>query len=489
MRRILYLVLTVAVLLTCIPSAVAFAADASATPLSVELISAKAFVNGTEVTSDKTNLGQYFDGWSPIFDSSNVTARVTPFLNADTTIEVVGKFSEPTVVSEVVFRTLGGGARLNGVVVMFSIDGTNWTKGITLQNENAPSKKDVKISVPSDSTAYQYVKIFKSGAIQNETLNSVKGNYLDVYHIRFYSASTVAQSQIIEATYERTLTTATSSNLVKFFDFENTDLCSVSGAVNPDSLVVGQFAHPTVISDVYIRYYGASANWTKVLASTDGVTWVQIAQMTGIWANASNSATKTIAHLPVSDTTAYNYIKIERNHNYGSGWKSYSIGFLGVQDTEETTDPLDPPTDSTDPPTEPVDPPAVDDSNAPVHMRGYQFATAEDGRYAIRLIATTDSIRTTSVGMRLQCTSDDGRTWSFDVSAKELHKNISEFLNDEERLIHAEDLDGARIFTAVVAGIPVDVGTFTVLVTPYADVKGESVEGTARTVVFSPVQE
>ena len=342
MRRTLHLILTVAVLLTCIPSTVVFAADANATPLSVELVSAKAFVNGAEVASDQTNLGQFFYGWTPIFNPNNVTTRVTPFLKENTTIEVVGRFSEPTVISEMVFRTLGGGARLNGVVVMFSADGTNWTQGFTLQNENAPAQSDVKISIPSDPIAYQYVKIFKSGNIQNETLGGVKGNYLDVYHVRFYGASASAQSQIVEAVYESTLTTATSLNLNKFFDYGNADICTVSGAVNPDALVVGRFEHPTVISDVYIHYYGASANWTKVLASTDGVTWVQIAQMTGMWANAANPAVKTVGHMPVNDTTAYSYIKIERNHNYGSGWKSYSIGFLGTENEEETTEPFDP---------------------------------------------------------------------------------------------------------------------------------------------------
>ena len=484
----------------------ALADSKSRTPLDLELVSGKVFVEGVEQDSNQASLGQYFNGWTPIFDSGNTTTRVTPFLKAKTTIEVVGKLSQPTAITSVVFRTVGGGARLNGVVIMFSQDGVNWTRGITLQKESAPDKSDVEFPIPADTVLYSYVKIFKSGDIQNETQNAVKGNYLDVYHIRFYSEP-ANTNRIIEASYQQTLTSSSAANVEKFFDFENRDMCTVSGTVSPDDLLIGKFSRPTVISDVFISYFSASSNWTKVEASEDGVNWKQIAQMTGIWGNAASPAEVTLAHMTVSDTTAYSYIRIQRNHAYGSGWKAYSIGFLGEQQgaevtTEAPTVPsvTDTPAASTAPsitdaPSVPTAPAVTDvitaapsDPNAPVHMRGYQLAVGADGRYAIRLIATTDRMGLSEIGMIISCQAADGRQWSFRVSSDEQLRRISQTVDGVESLILAEELDGAKIYTVTVAGIPADVGSFTLTVTPYAVVGGETLEGTTKTLTqnFAP---
>ena len=368
--------------------------------------------------------------------------------------------------------------RLNGVSLLFSVDGVNWVKGITLQ-ETGEGKGDLEYTLPRDDTLYSYVKIFKSGNMADETLGGVKGSYLDLFHVRFYSDSAKANN-VIEATYADTLTTEISANLDKFFDFENRELCTVSGSVGPDMVVQGKFAQPTVITDVYLRYFGASANWTSVYASVDGEEWVRIAQMTGIWGNAANPASDAIAHMSVKDSTAYNYVKIERGHSYGSGWKSWAIGFLGTQSGAEVTPP-----DIHEPntPDTPVNPPAIED-HAPVHLKGFQHGLGRDGRLAIRVVATVDSFQYVNIGMKLECTAPDGRTWSFDAPAKTQVRSITQTVNQVEHLILAEDLDGARIYTAVLAGIPGDVKQLHIKVTPYAAENGETIEGLPKALVI-----
>ena len=488
MKKLLSVCLLLAILASSLLLNACIFASASAgeaSPLSVELVSGKAFSNGVEQASDKTTLGQYFYGWTPIFNSANTTTRVTPFVESGETIEVVGRLSEPSEIGSIVFRTCGGGDRLNGVVVMFSVDGTNWTKGITLQKLGVAANSDVTVPIVGDKTAYSYVKIFKSGKLENETQNAVKGSYLDLYHVRFYR-EVQSEDQPVKATYQSTVITEPSSNLSKFFDYGNAELCSVSGTAK-GNLVIGKFKNPTVINHVYLSYFGASANWTTVKASVDGQTWVPIAEMTGIWANAANPASETIAYMTVSDNTAYNYIMIERKHEYGSGWKAYSIGFGGVEQgiaTEEPDTPTQPEPPTSELPTTQPDGPSVPATPSPVWLSGYQRAVNADGSLALRLIGVSENYNVGPVLVKLNCEAADGRTWQFEVSVSDKKLNFSETVDGKEWLVHAEDLDGAYIFFVVLDGIPADLAGFTVSATPVVVVNGETVEGATKTLAL-----
>ena len=114
-------------------SVTAVTAEDERQPLKVTLLSGKTYLDGGELPSDKANLGQYFYGWTPIFNPSNTSTRVTPFMKANQTVEVIGQLEQPSAISTVVFNNVYKALRLNGVSVSFSVDGVNWVKGFTVQ--------------------------------------------------------------------------------------------------------------------------------------------------------------------------------------------------------------------------------------------------------------------------------------------------------------------------------------------------------------------
>lgn len=467
MKRSLSILLTFAMLVAMLAAFATVPAQAagSSDPLSVSFVSAQAYKGGVAEESNTSTLGTYFKGqWKDLFNPNHTSSstRLTAFLEADETVEVIGKLAEPSEITKIVFRVgAKNKSRLCGLVVMFSENGTDWTKGITMQADKDASANwaDFPVSLVSDGTKYSYVKLFKSGAHVDESLSGVKGSYVDLLHIRFYDEGDSAKT-MIEASYEETLTSATSENLDKFFTVGNRDVAFVSGNIKPDNLVVGKLSHPTVITDLYLSYFGASVNWTKVYGSVDGSSWVEIAQLTGLYGNANNTATDAIAHLEVTNTTAFNYVKIERNHNYGSGWKSYYIGFAGTE------------------------------MPAPNNNLYYQ-TKVEDGKWAVRFITTVDDLSYEKVGYEIVATSaalDADRVW--DRSTATVYSSVMESCIKEgvpvKECRDAAYFGGNYIFTAVVSQIPVDTyGDITFTVTPYTLVNGAKQYAAATVITFN----
>lgn len=445
MKKITALLLAIVMTLMAIPlvGSASPADETGRTPLEVEFVSSTTNTHSDNTVTDFSN----------IFDPAH-TGRI--YARTATDIEIIGKFKEPTQITSVVFRNQFYRKRLNGVTFQFSVDGTNWTIGYTLQEGNDAKNGacDVEIETPADDTLYSYVKIFKSKVLDEGGANE-DWIELDVQHIRFYNDSDNA-AQLIEAKYEKTLTAADTVNIEKFFTYSNRENCMVKGNKKPDPLIMGSFEKPTVLTDVFVRYNQAAVNSTYIEASVDGESWTRVAALSYFWGNAKNGASSTVAHVHVTDTNAYNYVRLIRDQGY-SNWNSFSIGFLGTQLEPETI---------------------------PVALAGYQRSAVQDGLYAIRIIAAADDTAVTSVGMKLHCAAQNGDTWEFDFPAEELLPSITDYKDGATTAITAEELGGTKLFTAVLEGIPASIGLLSVTATPYAVVEGEKKEYSPKTLVM-----
>lgn len=445
MKKILSFILTAVMLLSMIP---AFAVSASAetaarTPLNVEFVSSTENYHGEETTPKDLSI---------IFNPANATRTG---LMSTTDIEVIGKLSEPTQITSFVIRSHYYRDRVTGMVVSFSTDGETWTKGYTLQETRTKTGvEDVEIKTPDDTTKYSYVRISKKALLGDAATNTI---WFDIHHIVFYSETESAPSTV-KAVHYKTLTTATSENLDKFFDYSNTTLCGVSGRTK-EPLIVGKLDEPTIITDVYISYNAAYMNNTSIEASVDGEAWVEIAKAGGLWGNAGNTASSTIAHLHVSDTNVYKYVRIVRNQEYGS-WNAYSIGFCGTVVPE---------------------PPSA--------VSGYQLAPDGENTYALRIISKVkeldEGVVAQSYGMTIRCAAEDGRKWKFTKTTDTLVGSITGKNGDTETTITAESIeDCVGFYTAVIENIPKDIGVFSVSVTPYVRIDGKKNLGVTKTIVM-----
>ena len=450
MKKHVSFLLALAMILAMLPmlGSISSAEEPTRTPLNVSFVRASANVHSDGKTVN----------WSTIFDPNSTTRH---YARTTTDIEIIGQFEQPTQITSVVLRNNYYRNRMVGTVVQFSTDGTNWSVGYTLQEvrDAKDGACDVEIPIPEDGTLYSYVRIYKSVKMDDakQLYNDANGKYieLDLLRIVFYSEPTTAPN-LIEARYEKTVTTNPNENLEKLFTFSNKEHCRVTGKNYPDTLVIGSFDKPTVITDIFLRYDQAYINHTAIEASVDGETWVQIAKASNFWGNASNSAGTTIGHIHVFDENAYSYVRLIRNHNYGE-WHNYSIAFMGEQ----------------------VEPVII-----PVDLAGYQRTAVQDGTYALRLIATSDDTAYTKAGMKLTCSAKNGDTWNFDLPAENFLTSITDRTNGTETTITAESLGGTKLYTAVLEGIPASLGLFSVTATPYVVMDGETFEYASQTIVM-----
>ena len=449
MKKILSFILTAVMLMSMIPAfAVSTGAEGTTrTPLSVEFVS----------STDNYHDGALID-FTKVFDTTN-SARIAGQFSDN--VEIIGKISEPAQITSFVIRSHYYRERVTGMVVSFSVDGTTWTKGYTLQEVRGATTgvEDVEVTTPNDNTKYNYVKISKAIGIGDDNAGSGK-LWFDIHHVAFYSETEMASSTV-KVSHRETLTTATSENLDKFFDYSNTTLCSVAGATK-EALIVGKLEEPTILTDIYISYDLANAariNHTSVEASVDGETWVEVARARGFWGNSGNAASTAVAHLHVTDTTAYKYVRVVRNQTYGS-WCAYSIGFCGTIVPE---------------------PPSA--------VSGYQLASDGEDMYAIRIISKVneldEGVTAESYGMTVRCAAEDGRKWKFTKTTDTLVKSIKGNDGDTETTVTAESIEDCEgFYTAVIENIPKDIGLFSISVTPYVRINGKKNIGMTKTIIM-----
>ena len=460
MKKTVSLLLTVALLLAMLAAfavAPVSAEEAERTPLAVEFVSGKVYENGAEIACNTTTLGKYYSDFKNIFDTNNKT-RITPFLKQGMTMEVVGKFAQPTRVTSAVFNILGGGKRMDGVTVLLSKDGVNWETAATAFYDGKLTnytKPELPLLVSEEE--YNYVKVFKSGNHINE--NSNTGTYFDVYWVCFYNEEPTVD--VIEATYTKTLSSAENANVSGIFDLQNKTVSSVSGTAKED-LVEGKLAHPTVIQGFYFSYSAAVSNHTLIYASVDGVTWKQIGYLGNIWGNVTNPVDGDggigyIAVTDPTDTTAYNYIKVYRNQSYASGWKAYGIAIVGNE---------------------------LDAAN------GFGFQTKIDAdAWSLRLIAAVDSLEIEAAGFEITATGAEITTEkAWDRTTTTVYTGVYAVPVGEAAPVErdAAYFDGAYVYTAVISGISIETyGAITFTVKPYVLVNGVKQYSAPRTIVIN----
>ena len=452
MKKALSLLLTVAMLLTMIaaltvsPVSAEEPATPERTPLKIELVSASTNLHNN--TSTVVN-------WNGIFDPTSTTRH---YARTSNDIEIVGKFEQPTQVTSVVLRNQFYRSRMNTVVVQFSVDGTNWTIGYTLQEvRDTPDVEcDVEITTPGDDTLYNYIRIFKSKAVgEGSYSDGTKWIELDLQRVVAYNDGSNAK-QLIQASTHKITSSDGLTNGDKFFDYYNTKLVQTGGSENPNNLIEGKLDKPTVLSEILVRYDGARMNGTIIKASVDGVTWNTLVTMNGQWGNANNSASQKIGHFHVNDTTAYNYIQIVRNHTlWGGKWQAYSIGFVGEE---------------------------LDVSN----NLSYQTKIDADA-WSLRLISTIDTLNCDAVGFEITATAAElAEAKAWDRNTTTVYTSICETVNGETVVRDAAYCGGNYIYTAVISGISIaDYSAITFTVKPYVVIDGAKVYGATQTLVFN----
>ena len=451
MKKALTLLLTAAMLLTMLsvltvaPVSAEETAAPARTPLKVTFQSASE--NYCMCDSCKTITTPV--DWSYAFDLTNNTRK---FIRDNEDMWIIGKFEQPTAITSFVIDNNFYPSRMNGWNIQFSTDGQNWTVGYTLQEDNTQfgtGRRLIEIPTPYDNTQYSYVRLFMS--------KSMNSNYVeaDFYWVAFYNEADKAD-QLIEASLHKVTSVDGFANAEKFFDFRNTQLLKTGGTTNPDNIVEGKLSRPTVLSDIYVKFNGARMNGTLIKASVDGVNWTTITSIGGIWANCNNNAANKIAHFHVTDTTAYNYIQIVRNHAlWGGHWEAYSIGFIG------------------------------EEQNVSNNIK-YQTKVDADA-WSLRLISTIDTLDCDAVGFEI--TADAAELTapkSWDRNTEIVYTSIYETVNGNEEIRDAAYCGGNYIYTAVISDISIaDYSQITFTVKPYVLVDGAKVYGTTQTLVFN----
>ena len=131
-----------------------------------------------------------------------------------------------------------------------------------------------------------------------------------------------------------------------------------------------------------------------------------------------------------------------------------------------------------------IDVPAAAAENISVEVKGFQRSTVVDETYSLRFICAVDKTEYSDLGMKIACSSEDGKKWNFDIPATELISQIKEDKNGEERFISAEEIGGKVLFTSVINNIPMDIGFFSATLTPYYSKGGIKKEGASKMVIM-----
>ena len=446
MKKRICLCLVATLLFALVAVFPAMAAD-SPTPLAVTHVSATENLN-----DDK---GDPID-WSKVWNPSNTTRLGTRF---NENVEMIGKLNTPSRITKITICNQYYSTRSNNIIISFSTDGENWTNAITLLGIPDVRKTANTYTLPVvDDTEYSYVKLSKPVALKETKGESSSANdsiWFDLRWVAFY-CDTESVPTPVKVNHISAMDGAPAT-IANIWNPDNAASCNFNTSGKNGELIRGGFETPTILTDIYVKLlypsYNARMNHMIFEGSNNGETWKEVARTNGTLANAGN-----IVHLRVTDTTPYKYIRMVKNQTYG-WWSCISLTFLGEAQPEEVV---------------------------PVSFQGYQRSVAADETYSLRLICTVNEEGVTNVGARIECASEEGYTWSFDQKAGTLLDKIEQ---PDGTSITAESLGGTAIYTAVITGIPADIGLFSLKVTPYATVNDDEKKGKSKTVVMKDVNQ
>ena len=384
--------------------------------------------------------------WSKVWNDKNTDRLGYEFSNA---VEIVGKFDEATRVSDIVFNSVYYHSRMNGVTVSLSVDGNQWTEALTIKGQSGESSyRQIGFSLNSGHVQYNYIKISQNTA-NDQGKYPLDLTWVSVYNVRAHALQHVTH-----------VSNAGDGDASSVWDFdETTNYANIGNqSVSGTPMVTGKFDVPTVIDRIYLNLhkgYEARNNYTSFEASVDGVEWVSItAQATNMHSNSDTTTGTDFVVFEVADNTAYSYIRLIKNNTYW--WTLYSIGVEGT---------------------------ARPDLVERMSMVGFQRSAVVDGKYALRVIALADSADLEGVGMYLSVGAQNGQEWSFKATANKF-ETITAGSGENAKTITAAQKGGAVFYTAVIEGVPEDVGLFSITATPFfTDGQTERKQGTNTVVV------
>ena len=450
MKKTVSLLLLLTMLVLSVPMVTLNVIAADATPLTVTHVSC------TENYSQ--NKGEAVDwrgGWDWSKENSKDSGRLTGQFDED--FEMVGKFSEPTHITSVTLCSQYYNSRMNGIRVYASEDSENWVELFVLSDLSGTAwfnEISVNVSAIAGEKEYLYVKVSKPLNVKDTKFGDSSTNnavYVDFRWVAFYNDPTEAKT-FSEVTHISASSSA-NAGIEAAWNFSNTTICRVPGNVK-EEVMRGEFRYPTEITEIFIKLpaYQDRINHTAFEMSVDGETWKEVARITGGYKLPGE-----VIRLSVSDTaTPYKYVRIMRNQEY-SAWDVAGFGFVGTEHPEM----------------------AVHTS-----FNGFQRSSEADGTYAVKLICTADRTDYQKAGMKIVCTSEIGDKWNFDMQTTEFTDKTFQHTDTGEKEITAESLGGVAMYTAVLTGIPDNIGLFGITVTPYVYSDGEKTEGKTKTVVM-----
>ena len=429
MKKITSLLLIVVMLLAMIPSLYVSAATVPTPEAGANVVdNLTGKLNVTHQSATTNVFGEATIDWSKVWNNKNTDRLGYEFSNA---VEIIGKFDEATRVSDIVFCSVYYHARLNGIKVSLSVDGTQWVEALSIKGQSAEgSYRKLGFSLNSGNTQYNYIKI------SQDTANG-SGKYpLDLTYVEVYNARAHALQPV---THVSNVGSADASSVWNFDETKNG--ISIGNQPSGTPMVTGKFAVPTVIDRVYMnlyKNYEARNNYTSFEASVDGKDWVAITARAPDMHSANETTTgNDFVALEVEDDTAYSYIRLIKNNTYW--WSIFSIGVEGT---------------------------ARPDLVERIKTVGFQRSAVVDGTYSLRVIALADSTELPGVGMELAVGAQNGQEWSFNATANKFDSIVAGS-GDNAKTITAAEKGGATFYTAVITGIPEDVGLFSVTATPY----------------------
>ncbi len=224
----------------------------------------------------------------------------------------IAQLANPTVISKIEFVTGSNGNRARGGKIYGSFDGETWDV-IASMPDTMKDYTGYMLPVITNKT-YKYVKVTSS--------TPWEWNWSAVQCRVYGFAETDRRATVVS--YESS-PAGESANV--WLDSNTT----VHKGIDDDGIseyTTAKLSAPTVVSDVYISQTTASGRnrQIKILGSVDGQSWTELSSN---WRANSTLFNNSTERHEISDTTAYNYIKIDNSTLGDWHWDIANVAVYG----------------------------------------------------------------------------------------------------------------------------------------------------------------
>ena len=255
---------------------------------------------------------------------------------------IIGTLRNSTDIRKITVKLWGSNRSARGTTVEASNDGVNWVVLYDIPDlrKDGVTAESCEITYHiNQNESYSYVRLAQNSqltAYEEWVMNTVllygveENNESDPFPKKFIDAKTVG------VTYFDSHVVNHDENVLPDIIWDTSNKAT-SYTHKPQEkkdayYISGKFANPTVITEII--YYSPASNANRVRTSTievsvDGVTWVNIATLTGTSEAYAYSAQLGFV---INDDTAYNYIRLVQGETF---YKYYwTVGTIEVKGVE-----------------------------------------------------------------------------------------------------------------------------------------------------------